>query len=445
MTLNKKIGMKLKIAFVLLVFTGYRAGAQDTIHLDEVIALTLRQNFDILLTRNDSAASRVDYDLSYAAFLPSLNATADKLWNKNNQVQSFTDGSKRERKGVKTNNISAAVNLNWTLFDGLKMFAARERVKELYEIGSLAVKQQVIESVASVITSYYSIVKQKQQLRAIEEQISINNERVQLADRKLAVGLGARPELLQAQVDLNAQKAARLEQHTLIAQLKEQLNQLTGGKLPSRFEVTEEIPIDFDLSLGYLAGNIAETNPGLQIAGKNITVADLLLRERKADRFPILSWNSAYNFSRQENSAVVNPAFSLSSRNSGFNYGFSLNIPLFNNFEVKRNISIARFDIQHQQLVYENQLSLVNLALVNAYKDYEYQKQALQLEEENITLAKENVAIALERFRLGVSTNLELREAQISLEEANTRLIAARYNTKLAETELMRLKGELVQ
>lgn len=437
--------MKLKTVLICLIFGSCQATAQDTINLEEVIAWTLHKNFDILLSRNDSAAAAVDDNLSYAAFLPALNGTVNKLWNSNNQVQTFADGSKRERKGVKANNIAAGVDLDWTLFDGLKMFATRERVKTLHAIGSLAVKQQIIESVADVINNYYSIVRQKQQLRAIEEQISINEERVKLANRKFSVGLGARPELLQAQVDLNAQKAAKLQQNTVIAQLKEQLNQLTGMKLPSRFEVTEDIPIDFDLSIGNLASDIDRTNPDLQIALKNITVAELMLKERKAERFPVLSWGTSYNFTRQVNSAVVNPAFALTSRNSGFNYGFSLNIPILNNLSVKRNIDLARFGIQRQQLAYENQLSLVNLGLVNAFKDYEYQKQALQLEEENIKLAKENVNIALERFRLGVSTNLQLREAQISLEEANNRLIAARYNTKLAETELMRLKGDLVK
>jgi outer membrane protein TolC len=79
------------------------------------------------------------------------------------------------------------------------------------------------------------------------------------------------------------------------------------------------------------------------------------------------------------------------------------------------------------------------------YYNYQFQVSALQLEQENIELAKENVAIALERFKLGVSTYLELREAQKSLEDAYDRLIAARYNTKLAETELLRLKGDLVR
>lgn len=87
----------------------------------------------------------------------------------------------------------------------------------------------------------------------------------------------------------------------------------------------------------------------------------------------------------------------------------------------------------------------MDIAISSAFKDYELQKKNLALEEENILLAKENVFIAVERLRLGVSTTLELRETQRSLEESYNRLIAARYNTKVAETELLRLKGDLVK
>jgi outer membrane protein TolC len=70
---------------------------------------------------------------------------------------------------------------------------------------------------------------------------------------------------------------------------------------------------------------------------------------------------------------------------------------------------------------------------------------SLTLEEESVDLARENVMVALERFRQGVSTTLELKEAQQSLELAAYRLIQARYNTKVSETELMRLKGTLLK
>jgi outer membrane protein TolC len=83
--------------------------------------------------------------------------------------------------------------------------------------------------------------------------------------------------------------------------------------------------------------------------------------------------------------------------------------------------------------------------VINAYMNYDQQKKALELEESNILLAKENVSIAIQTYRLGAFTFLQLREAQRSLEDAYNRLIAARYNAKLAETELLRLKGDLVK
>ena len=431
------------VFFFVLVFQMLRS--QDVLPLENVIAAALRNNYDILLVRNDSTAVALDYAYANAAFLPRLSGNASKVWNNNDQKQNFSDGTKRERNNVKSSNIAASVNLNWTLFDGLRMFATKERLSELVNLGELTVRNQVVNTVASVINNYYNIVQQKQQLKAIEEQMSINEERVKLAERKISVGLGSRPELLQARVDLNAQRATRLRQQTLISQLVEQLNQLIGQPLTYVFDVSDSIPLNLNLQYGDLVNNIHTTNPTLLIAQKNIILSNLSLKERLAERWPIVSFNSAYNFTQTDNKAVVNPFTPLYSQNKGLNFGFSATIPLLNGFNTRRLIRQAQLDVQYQELFYNNQRTLVDVNVSNAFKDYEYQKRALLLEEENIQLARENTMIALERFRQGVSTYLELREAQKSLEDAYNRLIAARYNTKLAETQLLQLKGELVR
>ncbi|MBC7828683.1 MAG: TolC family protein [Chitinophagaceae bacterium] len=432
---------------MLVILMGFFSGtyAQSILTAEESVALALRSNYDILLVRNDSAAYALDYSYANYAFFPRLNGSVSKLWNTNHQKQELSDGTKRDRKGIKSNNLVSSVNLNWTLFDGLKMFATRDKLAEFKRLGDLSVRNQVVTTVATILTTYYNIVRQQQQLRAIEEQMSIDEERVKIADRKFSVGLGSKPELLQAKVDLNAQKAAQLQQQTLIVQLKEQLNQLIGQSTGKYFEVTDSIPIDLDINLGIINTNLESTNPTLLVALKNIDIANITLKERKAERWPTISFNSAYNFSNSNNQAVINTFTPLFNQNNGYNFGFSASVPIFNGFNARRLIKQAELDIQYQQLFFENQRSLINTGISNAFKDYQYQKRALVLEEENIQLAKENVAIALERFRQGVSTNLELREAQISLQDAYNRLIAARYNTKLAEIELLRLKGDIVR
>lgn len=439
----KTMNKKFVLPFLLLLTLSVKAQRQLT--LEEAIATALQNNYDIQLSRNDSAVAALDYSYRNAIFLPRVNATAGTNWNNNNQKQTLADGTKREQRGVKSNNINAALNLNWTLFDGFKMFATRDKAEEFIRLGELGIKNQVINTVAIVINTYYDIVRQKQLLRAIEEQMSLSQERVKLAQYKLDIGVGAKPDVLQSKVDNNAQKALQLAQQTLIAQLKQQLNQAMNVKDAPPYDVADSIPINTALSLGDLQNSIDRTNPTLLITKKNIDIARLTLKERRAERFPTVSFNSVYNFTRTNNQTVINPFSPLFNQSRGLNYGLTAAIPILNNFTTKRQIRQAQLDIQYQQLVYENQQSQVNLAIVNAFIEYEQQKKALALEEENILLAKENVDIVQQVYRLNSITLIQLKEAERSLQDAYTRLITARYNTKLSETELLRLKGELVK
>ena len=90
-------------------------------------------------------------------------------------------------------------------------------------------------------------------------------------------------------------------------------------------------------------------------------------------------------------------------------------------------------------------LLFLSVPSANTCRDYDLYKRALTLEEENIQYVRENLFIARERYRLGITTFIELREAQQSLADAQFRLIQAKYNTKVAEIELMRLRGNLVK
>jgi outer membrane protein len=441
--------MRYVSLFIICLFSTL-ANAQQQFTLEDAIAAALKNNYDILLSRNDSTSYALDRYYSFGAFLPQLNGQAAVVWNANNQQLKFASRNTGKdslvtRNGVRTTNTNYSVNLSWTLFDGMRMFATRERLIELQTLGGLSVKAQIVNSIAAVINNYFNIVRQKEQLRAVEQQMSLNEERMKLADKKLSVGLGSKPELLQAKVDYNAQKAAQLTELTLIAQLRDQLSQLIGFKTGSVYEVADSIPINMSLQYGELVQKFEETNLDLLVAKKSIDIANITVKEQRAGLWPTLSFNSAYNFTSTNNSVVVNQNQPFFNQNKGFNYGFGLNVPILNGFNTRRLIKQAQLDVKYQEMNYEKQRSLVDVGLTNAFKNYELQKQLLILESDNVVLAQENVDIAFERFKQGVSTNLELREAQFSLQDAKNRLIAARYNTKVAETELLRLKGDLLK
>lgn len=428
----------------VFIFIASASYAQRILTVEEAVANALQKNYDIILSRNDSTIAAIDYSYRNAVFLPRLNANAAAVWNNNSQKQTLADGTKRESNGLRSNNINSQLALNWTLFDGLKMFVLRDKAEQLLEFGELEIKNQVVNTVATVINNYYNIVRQKQQLRSIEEQMSIDSERVRLAQYRLDVGVGIKPDLLQSKIDLNAQKAAQLQQQALIEQLKEQLNQAMAVPQFTVYDVMDTITINTQISLGEVM-NAAEKNPSIMMAKKNIDIANLTVKQVKADLYPTISFNSAYNFSRTTNQVVINNFSTLFNQVQGLNYGFTATIPILNNFNTRRLIKQAKWNVGYQNIVYENQRSITGLSVINAFQNYEQQKKALALEEENILLARENLDIVFETYKLGAATLLQLKLAQNSLADAENRLIEARYNAKFSETELMRLSGTLIK
>jgi outer membrane protein len=416
------------LLLMLLAGTSALKAQEKVLTLEQAIDVALKNNYDIRLARNTAELSANDYAYANFAFIPRLNATAGTTWNNTATKQEFVNGTTRDTSGIKGNNINGNVNLSWTLFDGLKMFATRNKLESIRNLGELAIKDQLQNSIATIIGGYYNIVQQKQQLKALSEQMSISEERVKLSDAKFSTGLAPKTDLLQSKVDLNAQKALYIRQQTLIEQSKGLLNQLMAVPAGAiGYDVVDSIPLDNGISFAVLQQNIANNNTAIKVQQQNVNVSALTIKERRADYFPTISFNSAYNYTRNTSNAASNAFSPRFSRNAVVNYGLTAAIPIFNGFNVKRQVQNARIDFDFQNITLDNLKSQVDLSLNNAFKDYEYYKKQASLEEETNDLARENAMVALERFKQGVSTILEVKIAQQSLEDSYYRLIQARY------------------
>ena len=108
------------------------------------------------------------------------------------------------------------------------------------------------------------------------------------------------------------------------------------------------------------------------------------------------------------------------------------------NITIEENNLKFQYEIKNQTLNIESDISKV-------FTSYQNSLNLIDLETQNLDVALENEEIALERYRLGNSTALELREAQTNAVEVESRLLNARYSTKISEIELLRLSGSLIQ
>ncbi|MBL0330563.1 MAG: TolC family protein [Bacteroidetes bacterium] len=161
--------------------------------------------------------------------------------------QEFSSGLVVDKSGVQSNNINAGVYLTWTIFDGFKMFASHKRLNELESMGLLSSKILIENTLSQIIVTYYNVVRQKQLIKGLQENIKISEIRYEIAQTKLNIGSGSKLDVLQAKVDMNAQLSNLYKQQTTLAELKVYLNQIFARNAELEFDVTEEIPVEFKL------------------------------------------------------------------------------------------------------------------------------------------------------------------------------------------------------
>ncbi len=423
--------------FLLPVF----GSAQEKISLQVAIATALKNNYSILVSKNDAAIAKNDNTVGSAGMLPSVSANGGISQTENNLKQDYTNGSSVDRNNVGSTSANAGVTLNWTLFDGLKMFATKNKLEEIAATGEFNYKIEIENTVAQIIASYFDVVQHQKLIEALDIVISIDSERVTLAQTRLDVGSGSRLDLLQAKVDLNEQLSARMKQLATLQDSKDNLNYLLSRKAGTDFSVSDSIVISYKPSAETLRNTAQQNNFSILAAQHDQKISLLTMKETKSLRFPVIDFSGGYNYTRNKSQA----GFLLLNQSAGYNYGLTLHWNLFDGFNVNREVKNAKLSYESTGFHLKDMQLQVSTQLEKALRDFSNNLSILTLEQDNILLAKENLDVAYERFRSGLSSSLELKNAQLSFQNAETRLVQVQYATKISETELMRLNGELVR
>lgn len=413
----------------------------QSLSLDQAIEIALKNNYGIIIARNDSAIATNNKSIAGASLLPQLNVYSSGNTASNNTNQNYSSGLEVNKKGVSSKNFNAGAELGLTVFDGFKMFATYDKIKELQEMSILNLKLQIENTIAGVMDAYYSIILQKELSATLEHSIKIYEEKIHLSQTRLDLGIGNKTDVLQARIDMNSKKSALLKQKALLDENYLNLNLLLSRPPETPVSLTDSISFFYDPKLADLKTSVQKKNTSILFNEKNIKVGSLEVKEMQALRYPTLRITGAYNINRSSNSA----GFLLLNQSNGLNAGFTASWNLFNGFNANREIKNAKIELLNDKLSLDQLKQEVNASLLKSWKNFNDSREILNLEEENFRLVKENLDISMERFRLGLSTSLELKEAQNSYEEAETRLVNARFDLKAKETELKKLNGELVK
>lgn len=407
---------------------------------DEAVRLALEKNYDIQLTRADADIARLNNTKGNAGMLPIVNFVAgDNIGVNGVQVQNFADGRTIEAYGALNNTLTASVQLNWTLFDGRRMQIAKKRLEELEALGQINLRSQIQQTTAEVLQAYYQIVRTRLNERALAEVITLNEERLRIAEARLAAGFAAQTDALQARIDLNQRRADLLNQQIQTDASKRALNRLLVRPPETPFDVDENLLNTYKPDRNVLLEKMMTQNPGLLSLRKNAEISALVVDENTTLNKPRITGIGQFNTLRSDNASD----FILNNTRAGLTVGASMVIPLYTGGNYKRQVEVARVQAQQAGLQVETQRLNVETELDNQLAFFNVNGQVLTLEEENVKNARESLNVSTERFRLGQTNALEVQTAQNTLEQALTRRNLVQYNLKATELQLRFLAGEL--
>lgn len=416
-----------------------RASDLDVLTPDEAVRIALENSYDIRLVRSDGDIARLNNTKANAGMLPTVNFVANETFTLSSFQQKLANGNEFNALGAPFNSANAAVQLNWTLFDGKRMQITKKRLEELDALGQVNLQASVQQTTANVLLAYYDIVRSRLLERSAQEIIALNEERLRIAEARLAAGFAAQTDALQARIDLNQQRANLLAQQAATAAAKRTLNQLLARTPDTPFDVVETLDNTYAPDRTQLFDRLQSQNPQLLSLQKNAAVAAMLVDETRTLNKPRITGNGQFIVQRTDNGA----GFLLNNTQAGVVVGASLIVPLYTGGNIKRQVDVARIAAEQATLRVDAQRLAAETALDNQLAFFQTQKQVLALEADNVKNARESLAVSTERFRLGQTNALEVQVAQNTLEQALFRQNVVLYNLKAAELELRLLAGEL--
>ncbi len=416
---------------------------QTVYGLKDCISIGLERNFSILVAKNNETISKNNYTLGNAGFLPKIDLIGGHNGSLNNSTTKKTDGTQTISDGVFNTNTNGSVDLGLTLFNGFSAITTYKKLGELNQVGQLSTQLTIENLITDVVSGYYNYILQVQLMNNLKYALILSRERLRIDGDRYLLGSGSKLEVLQSRVYVNSDSSNLSRQNEVIRSAQIRLNQMMAVENLGNEFLSRDTSIDVNPGLLYekLLEETLVSNTNLLIAAKNKTISDYDYKLIVSRSYPYLNFSGGYGYNYNTFSMNTNK----SQLTNGANYGLTLGVNLFDGNNQRRSIRNSAIDRESKDLRYREVEQGIRADLLSIYSAYSNNLRLITLEEQNFQTATENLDIALERYKLGSLSGIDLREVQKSLLDARERLISAHYQTKLAEISLELISGKIME
>ena len=423
---------------IIVIFLTRVAASGQSLTLQDAINIALKKNLDLQLLKNNVEISRVNNHIGVAGGLPVVTASGSDIEQSTNVNQRLNSGTVIKKNGAVANNFSSDITGDILLYNGARVVATKHRLEQLELQSEQYLNSEVQNTMASVMTSYYDIVRQQAFMKTIDKSIDVAQKKLDIVKTQQSVGMANNADLFQSQLDLNALLQQKEAQSLVVDQAKTGLLLLLNLKPDSLIYISDTIVVDKTLSLGNILSNL-NRNADVLAAENQVKINQYIVKETQALRYPSIRASAGYNYSRNKTSA----GNILFNQSSGVVGGLTLSIPIYNGTAYKRQQKVAEINVRNGMLQKDIIIRNYSAQAVQAYQSYASSLQQLETQQTNVQLAQKLIDLVLLRFQLHQATIIEVTQAQQSFENASYTLTNLSFTAKSSEIELKRLINQI--
>ena len=424
-----------------LLLVGGTALAQDMLSLQQVISLALVNEHGIRIAKNEATIAGNLATAGNAGLLPRLDASGRGNYSNQDTKLDFAEGFPDvERNGVENTTLAGQLGLTYTLFNGMGNFATLERAQLNAQLADLGTRAQIEGTLTQVIALYYAIAALDEDVSITQRILEISADRFSRQEGKAALGGAGRLDVLNAQVDLQADSTTYILALQRRERTARELNVLMGRQPDAVVRVSRSIDYAEGLSQEQLVQEAMTGNVQLASAMAQVRAAEVDQRIARALRWPRLDLNAAYGINDQRNEVGI----VLGTYTQGWNGGLTLSVPIFDGGRINTQTEAARLRAENAAIAEQQARLQVERDVRNAYTTWRSQREVLRIQGDAVSTAGLNFDRTRELFQAGQITGLQFRQAQLDLANAQRSAVVSGFDTKVAELQLLRASGGLL-
>jgi outer membrane protein TolC len=288
---------------------------------------------------------------------------------------------------------------------------------------------------ATVGLLYVEGLRADEAVKAREADIELSRQLLKLARDRKAAGIATGLDVTREEVQLENNK-----QRLLVAQNEQESARLNviralGITFDVRLVLTDElkfVPVEPEQAEAALV-TAREQRLELKAQENRQRLAALSLSSVAGERLPSLSLNGDYGW------IGVKPEDALATRSIGLIFS----VPIFDGGQREARISETRSRVRQELIRMKDVTDQVTLEVRNALLTLESSTQQVAVAEKGMELALKEVTFARDRFAAGLTTNIEVTNAQTSVARARDNHIEALFRFNASRINLSRAKGEI--